>query len=131
MSDSPSSPTADHADPDVRRWIDAYLRAWSSNDVDDIHALFTADAEYTTDPWKPATVGIEAITAEWLRRRDEADDFTFRWHQLARDGALTIVQGETVYRRGVTYSNLWLVALEPDGRAAAFTEWWMDQADPS
>lgn len=28
-----------------------------------------------------------------------------------------------------TYSNLWVIVLEPDGRSSEFTEWWMEQTD--
>jgi hypothetical protein len=36
-----------------------------------------------------------------------------------------------VYEGGSTYSNLWVIRLDAEGRARAFTEWWMDQSDSS
>lgn len=41
---------------DVNSWMDQYERAWTSNDPEDIRALFTEDAVYndrphTAKPW--------------------------------------------------------------------------------
>ena len=115
----------------ARAWIDGYLRAWESNDPDDIRALFTDDAEYRTEPWKAPVAGSDAIVADWLERRDEPGSFTFEWDVLAVDGPLAFVQGVTRYSSGTDYSNLWVIALGDDGRAPAFTEWWMDQSKAS
>lgn len=116
----------------IEAWVDAYRKAWESNDPDDIRALFTDDAEYRTDPWSEPWRGKEEIVAGWLARADEPGETTFEWSLLAVTDELAIVQGTTVYADGgATYSNLWVVRLDDDGRAKAFTEWWMDQADPS
>ena len=50
----------------VRRWVDAYLTAWASNDPADVEALFTADATYRHRPYRPPVVGRDAIVADWL-----------------------------------------------------------------
>jgi hypothetical protein len=42
---------------------------------------------------------------------------------------VAVVQGETRYKEGRSYSNLWLIRLDADGRAREFTEYWMDQAE--
>ena len=116
----------------IEAWVDAYRKAWESNNPDDIRALFTDDAEYRTDPWSEPWRGKEEIVAGWLARADEPGETTFEWSPLAVTDELAIVQGTTVYADGgATYSNLWVVRLDDDGRAKAFTEWWMDQADPS
>ena len=116
----------------IEKWVEAYRRAWESNDPDDIRALFTDDAEYRTDPWREPWRGHDEIVAGWLEHADEADDTTFEWSPLAITDEVSIVQGTTVYAStGTTYSNLWVVRLDEDGRARAFTEWWMDQSDSS
>lgn len=115
----------------VADWIAAYRRAWESNEPDDIRALFTEDARYRTEPWREPWRGRDRIVAEWLDRKDEPGDATFEWTPLSVTDELAIIQGTTVYRRGTTYSNLWVIRLESDGRASEFTEWWMDQAEKS
>ncbi len=109
-------------------WVEAYRRAWESNDPDDVRALFTEDALYRTEPWAEPWDGIDEIVAEWLENADEPGETTFAWEIVAETADVGIVQAETVYRGGSTYSNLWVVRLAPDGRAREFTEWWMDQA---
>ena len=111
----------------VKQWIESYVRAWTSNEPEDIRALFTEDAVYATrphdpDPWR----GRDRIVQRWLEARDEPADWTFEWTPLGFDGGRAFVQGVTVYNGGDrTYDNLWVIDLAEDGRARAFTEWFM------
>ncbi|MFB8146867.1 nuclear transport factor 2 family protein [Microbacterium sp. NPDC056003] len=120
------------ADAAARRWIARYVTAWNSNDEADIRGLFTDDARYRYEPWRPAIEGSDAIVASWLERRDEPGTFTFEGDVAGIDGRTFFYSGVTRYDSGTVYSNLWVVALA-DGleRAESFTEWWMDQAEKS
>jgi hypothetical protein len=41
------------------------------------------------------------------------------------------VRGSTRYlATGRTYSNLWVIVLDADGRCREFTEWWMEHPAP-
>jgi ketosteroid isomerase-like protein len=109
-------------------WIDGYLRAWETNDPNDIRALFTGDAEYRDRPYSRPWIGHEAIVEGWLEARDEPGDATFDWKAVVSTPELGVAEATTVYpRSGDTFSNLWLVRFAPDGRATSFTEWWMEQ----
>ena len=57
-----------HAE-NVHAWIDAYLRAWKSNDPADIAVLFTEDATYRTAPFREPRLGHDEIISGWLRDR--------------------------------------------------------------
>ena len=116
---------------EAERWLDGYRRAWASNDAADIRDIFTDDAEYRYEPWTEPLRGQDAILASWLERHDEPDTWTFDGRVVGVDGRQAFVQGETRYTSGTTYSNLWVVTLADDGRAASFTEWWMDQSKAS
>lgn len=115
----------------VGEWIDSYLVAWDSNEPADIAALFAPDARYRFHPWDEPVVGPDAITAAWLAGRDEAGDHRFTWRLVAVDGDTAVVQGRTEYTAGPVadrvYENLWILVLPPQGRATAFTEWYMEQ----
>jgi hypothetical protein len=111
--------------------MQGYLQAWSSNDPDQISALFTADAEYYTDPFGPPWRGRDEIVDGWLENADEPDGFSFEWSPLVITPELSIVQGVTRYTNGPVYSNLWIIRFAPDGTAREFVEWWMDQAEPA
>jgi hypothetical protein len=111
----------------LRDWISAYERAWSSNEPDDIRALFTEDALYYTAPFREPWKGHAEIVEGWLDRKDEPGDATFEWTPLVETPEASIIVGTTAYA-DETYSNLWVIRLAADGRCREFTEWWMTQA---
>jgi hypothetical protein len=112
---------------DLRRWVEDYVGAWDSNDPEDIKALFTEEAAYYTEPRAEPWVGHDRIVQEWLNRKDEPGDYTFRFEPLAIDGGLGFVRGWTSYADDPPkeYDNLWVIRLAGDGRASEFTEWWV------
>jgi ketosteroid isomerase-like protein len=110
----------------LSEWVEGYRRAWDSNDPAEIGALFTDDALYFTEPYLEPWRGREAIVAGWLSRKDEPGDATFDWQPLLETGDVSILTGTTVYREPpITYSNLWVIRHDADGRCREFTEWWM------
>jgi hypothetical protein len=112
----------------VRTWMEKYIAAWTTNEPADIKALFTEQAVYATRPHDPdAWRGREQIVERWLVERDEPEEWTFDWNLLGTDGGLAFVQGFTHYFGDrPSYDNLWVIRLEPDGRASEFTEWFME-----
>jgi ketosteroid isomerase-like protein len=107
-------------------WVQRYERAWATNDPDDVRSLFTPDAEYRFHPWDEPAVGQDAIVEQWLDAQDSADDHTFTWSVVAVEGPTAVVQGRTTYTDGDVYLNLWVIRFADDGRAASFTEWYME-----
>ncbi|MPV38529.1 nuclear transport factor 2 family protein [Georgenia subflava] len=110
-------------------WVEGYVRAWNSNDRDEIGMLFSENATYRTEPYAEPATGRQAIVERWLELRDEPGQTTFRWEPLVASGGLAIIQGTTVYHFDPpkTYSNLWVIRLDAEGRCTEFTEWWMEQ----
>jgi hypothetical protein len=114
----------------VTAWIDGYRRAWNSNDPDDIDSLFTTDAEYFTAPYRKPARGRQTIVDQWLMHKDEPGETTFEWRPVVISDETAVVEGTTRYPNQ-TYSNLWLITLDPDGRCRRFVEWWMEQPTES
>lgn len=112
----------------VTEWIERYRHAWESNEPDDIRALFTEDAQYRTEPYADPWTGHAQIVDGWLEAADDPGETEFAWSTLVEADELAVVTAETVYSGGPTYSNMWVIRFAPDGRALAFTEWWMDQS---
>jgi ketosteroid isomerase-like protein len=111
----------------LQKWLDAYLRAWASNDADDIRALFTEDATYAGGPLDPHPwVGRDTIVREWLDHRDEQGEWAFEGAPIASTGGVGVIEGRTRYSSGRLYANIWVVHLEEDGRARSFVEWFME-----
>lgn len=111
----------------VRRWVDAYVAAWSSNDTADIEALFTPDASYRYRPHGDPLTGRDAIVASWLKNKDEPGTWRASLQPLVVSGDLAVVTGTVDYDEGKRYSNLWVLRFGEDGRCADYTEWWMER----
>ncbi len=114
----------------LEAWLEGYIRAWNSNDPHEIGGLFAEDACYYTAPHREPWRGRAGIVAGWLGRKDEPGSFTFRHQVLAATPELGIVRGWTRYADPPQeYSNLWLIALDEQGRCVEFTEWWMEAGE--
>jgi len=116
---------------DVQRWLDRYIAAWRSYDVDEIGDLFAADAVYKFHPWEEDTVrGREAIVASWRDDRDEPDSWDAWYKPFAVDGKRAAVIGESRYTKpdGTLrdlYFNNWTLEFDDDGRCVDFVEYFM------
>jgi len=117
---------------DLNAWVEAYVRAWQSNDPADIGRLFAEDALYYTAPHREPWQGRETIVAGWIGRKDEPDTWTFRFEVLAVAGDLGFVRGWTNYDSSppTAVSNLWVIRLGPNGECREFTEWWQESMAP-
>lgn len=120
MSETASDRTAN--------WIDGYLRAWRSNDPDDIGALFTDDAVYLTAPDAEPRRGRAEIASGWIEDADAPGEWSFDWHVVHETSGIAVVQGRTEYPAERDYLNLWVIRFAADGRASEFTEWYMPRA---
>jgi uncharacterized protein (TIGR02246 family) len=111
----------------VERWMQGYMKAWQSNDPKDIGPLFTEDAEYYTAPHREPWRGRQGIIEGWIDRKDEPGDWSFRHEIVALADDLAFVRGWTDYPNDEpnSYSNLWVIRLDEEGRCSEFTEWWM------
>jgi uncharacterized protein (TIGR02246 family) len=110
---------------EVAAWVDAYKRAWISNDAVDIAAIFTDDAVYEfrpndPEPWR----GRDEIVQGWVGEPDAPETWTLETQilgVLADDTAIVQAVVEYLDDRPV-YDDLWLIELE-NGKARRFTEW--------
>jgi hypothetical protein len=113
---------------DVKGWVEAYRRAWESNDPAEIGALFSDDALYYTEPGAEPWLGRDGVVEGWLARRDVPGDASFEWQPLIETNDIGVITGITTYS-SVTYRNLWVIRFDGEGRCREFTEWFMPSAD--
>lgn len=115
------------------QWATRYLRAWDTNDPDDIRSLFTPDAEYRDGPSTPPWVGHDAIVAGWLAQKDDPGTWSFDYELAAVDGSVAVVRGRTDYPNATAksrrYDNLMVIELDATGRARSFTDWFVAPDD--
>lgn len=111
----------------VQAWLDAYLEAWRTYDRDAIGELFSAGASYAYHPYDAEPLrGRDAIAASWLSEPDEADSWEASYRPLLIEGDRAVATGETRYADGETFSNLFVLRFDSDGRCAEFVEWFME-----
>jgi SnoaL-like domain len=113
---------------DIATWVEGYIKAWNSNNPEDIGRLFTDEALYFTAPFREPWRGRDEIVSGWIEKKDEPDTTEFSYDVEAIDGSLGIVRGRTIYKDPLEqYSNLWQIRLDESGRCYEFVEWWMEE----
>ena len=110
----------------VQGWLAAYVEAWRSYELDAIAALFSDAAEYRYRPYEEPLRGRQAIVDDWVGDRDEPGSWEAAYAPLVVDGDRAVATGETRYADGRTFSNLFVLAFDADGRCREFTEWFME-----
>jgi ketosteroid isomerase-like protein len=110
----------------IQAWLDAYVAAWRSYDEAAIGELFSADASYRYHPYDEPENGRDAIVAGWLEDRDEPGSWEARYEPLLVEGDRAVATGETRYADGQTFSNLFVLEFDGEGRCRDFTEWYIE-----
>jgi hypothetical protein len=111
----------------VQAWLDAYVDAWRSYDRDAIASLFSEYATYSYHPYDEPVRGGEEIVAAWLDEPDEPGSWEASYRPLLIEDDRAVATGETRYSDGETFSNLWVMRFDGDGRCSEFVEWFMQQ----
>jgi ketosteroid isomerase-like protein len=110
----------------VQAWLDRYIDAWQTYDATAIGELFSEDASFAYHPYDEPLRGRAAIVEDWLSEPDEPGSWEARYAPLLIDGDRAITTGETRYTNGRTFSNLWELRFDADGRCSAYVEWFME-----
>ena len=113
----------------VQAWLDAYVASWRSYDRAAIADLFSADASYRYHPYDQPERGRDSIVDDWLEDPDEPGSWEARYEVLLVDGDRAAATGETRYADGQTFSNLFVLEFDADGRYRSFTEWFMEHPE--
>jgi len=115
---------------DLEDWLTRYRTAWKSDDPEQIAALFVSDATYSPWPFSSAWEGQPQIVRKWIERGDSNREWEARDPRLrgrhGRGPGSDHLPARGDEPAGV-YSNIWLIRLNPDGRAREFAEWWIEK----
>ena len=115
----------------IDTWMKGYIKAWNSNDPEDIGRLFSRDGRYFDGPFREPWRGRDQIISSWLEQKDEPGDFDVRYEVLGISENKGFVRGWTNYHNPNhpewgSYSNLWVIQLNGSGECEEFIEWWME-----
>ena len=124
MTNTPAQPPTDTGVltvEGVTNWINGYVRAWETNDRDDIAKLFTEDAEYHESPFDTEWIGSEEIIEGWRSRWDwQQGGWTFDWTITSIHDLTAIVTGLGHYTELGDFNNLWTVTFDESARCTRF-----------
>jgi ketosteroid isomerase-like protein len=112
-------------------WLEAYGRAWQAFDGDAWVGLFTDDAEYHEDPFKPPLVGHNALRAYLLDASAAQGDVEFTVERHWASGETVLAAWHATYMRRTTgavvrVAGFLTAEVAGDGRVSRFREWTID-----
>lgn len=116
---------------DVQAWLDRYIELWRNPNGAAIGELFAEAVTYRHGAYAPTIRGRQALVEHWLSDADPDGSWTADWKVEMVAGDLAAASGETTYhdnaREGYpgTYSNVFLLRFDAEGRCVDFREWWM------
>ena len=111
----------------VATWMEAYRRAWVSNDPAEVADLFTEDAVYVIDAFAKPWVGRDEIVHRWTAGISQQVDL--EWEIQALDGDVAVVHWVVVTRNAgdpvrVQYDGVVVLHFAGDGRCRELREWY-------
>lgn len=123
----------------AQTWLDDYVAAWISYDVEAIASLFSADIAYRFHPYDDPVVGIEAVVESWLGEsepdggssRDAPGTYGAQYSPVAVDGDVVVATGTSSYRQRRegpvvrVYHNCFVMRFDAEGRCREFTEYFI------
>ncbi|MBJ7595634.1 MAG: nuclear transport factor 2 family protein [Candidatus Dormibacteraeota bacterium] len=115
----------------VADWVRCYIDVWRSGDHLRVSELFTDDAVYYTDAFRPPRRGLAEIEEYWRIAGDPPDAFEAHYDPLIVSGDHAVVTGFSRYfddsrsRVDKEYANLFVLTFAADGRCTEYREWYM------
>lgn len=117
--------------------LEAYFRAWVSNDPDEVAALFSRDAFYHTGPFAEPWRGRGAIVAAWVGDPEQQAGVRYAFEPLAVAGDAGIAAWRVSYTRNaprraaVEVDGVLVAWFDDDGRCAEHREWAVRRERPA
>jgi uncharacterized protein (TIGR02246 family) len=111
----------------ARQWVDDYADAWRCGDADGVAELFTEDAVYRSSPFRPPTVGRDAIAGYWREATATQERLDLRMGEPIVHGNRVVVEWwaqMTDDGRDVTLPGCLLLRFAGGGRCEELREYW-------
>jgi ketosteroid isomerase-like protein len=108
-------------------WIEDYADAWRRGDDEVIAELFAEGAVYRSSPFRPPTVGREAIREYWRESTSTQEDLELTFGQPVVHGNRVVVEWWAVMTddgKDVTLPGCLLLRFASGGRCAELREYW-------
>ena len=83
------------------RWVKNYIACWKKSDPEEVAALFTSNARYQTQAFRPPIAGRTKIVKMWMERSVWQGKWSFKYKWVAIQGNIGVLEGVTTYRSTV------------------------------
>jgi hypothetical protein len=112
----------------LKKWLDAYGRAWEGGDPDAFAGLFTEDATYYETPFDEPIRGRAGIHAYLSSAAGAQRDVRF-WHEPYSTGEVGVARWGASFVRvpsgvKVRLDGVFAVRFDDGGECYEFREWW-------
>ena len=77
---------------DTSEWIESYRQAWENADADAAAGLFTENATYRSNPFRPPHRGGDAIRAYWTSATESQSKVKVTMGRPVTDGRKVVVE---------------------------------------
>jgi hypothetical protein len=120
----------------LKRWLDAYGRAWETGDADAAVQLYTPDVKYHETPFDEPDCGIEAVYGYCKEASDSQRDVRF-WHDAhVVDGDRGIAHWGASFVRvpsgiSVELDGIFVLKFDEHGKCSELREWWHRRETPA
>ena len=116
----------------MKRWLDAYGRAWEVGDPEAVGSLFAEDARYQETPFTAPMRGRSAIMEYWSHIRRTQEKIHFNAKVLANTGNLAIIHWQASFTRlpsrlQVKLDGILQLSFDNAGLCKHLREWWVRQ----
>jgi nuclear transport factor 2 (NTF2) superfamily protein len=116
-------------DQELRAWLDAYGKAWESNDPDAAMQLFTEDARYYETPFDEPSHGREGVRSYWAGATGSQSDISFTYEIIATLPHRGIARWSAEFTRvtsgkRVKLDGVFVLDFDSDGLCRVLREWW-------
>jgi ketosteroid isomerase-like protein len=108
-------------------WIEDYADAWRRGDDEAVGELFTEDAVYRSSPFRPPTVGRDAIRAYWRTSTSTQERLELQFGEPVVHGNRVVVEWWAVMREDgqeMTLPGCLLMRFAGGGRCEELREYW-------
>ncbi|MET0511877.1 MAG: nuclear transport factor 2 family protein [Thermoleophilaceae bacterium] len=111
----------------AQEWIEDYGAAWRARDAEALAELFAEDAVYRSSPFRPPTVGREAIRDYWREATSTQEELDLRFGAPIVHGNRVVVEWWAIMRdsgKEVTLPGSLIMRFGPGGRCLELREYW-------
>jgi len=111
-------------------WIEDYANAWRSGDDEVLGELFTEDAVYRSSPFRPPTVGREAIREYWRNSTSTQERLELELGEPVVHGNRVVVEWWALMRdegQDVTLPGCLLLRFASGGPCEELRGYWNQQ----